>query len=317
MTAPADRPFVVGVDIAKDAVEVAFGADGPTRSVPNRADDLAALVLEIKAVNPQVVVMEATGGYHLELAALLGGAGVPLHIVNPAQARSFARAVGLRAKTDRVDARLLARMGADLRLAPVALPSEDVRRLDALVTRRRQLIAMRVAEENRLSVSPAALRKGIQKHVAWLAAEVADVDGLIARFIDDRPEWKLKDELLQSIPGIGPVVSRTLLSGLPELGTLNRKQVGALVGLAPFARDSGKWSGRRFVTGGRIEVRNKLYMAAMAVTKGRSSLAAMYRRLVAAGKNKKAALIAVARKLATLANAVLQHQRRYDPAYAR
>ena len=312
-----ESSLVVGVDIAKNAVEVAFGPDGPTRAVANRLDDLAALVVEIQQAGPRVVVMEATGGYHLELAGLLGSAGVPLHIVNPAQARSFARAVGLRAKTDRVDARLLARMGGDLRLAPAALPSEDVRRLDALVTRRRQLIGMRVAEQNRLGVSPAALRNGIQKHVAWLDAEVADLEGLIERFIDDRPEWKLKDDLLQSIPGIGPVVSRTLLSGLPELGTFNRKQVGALVGLAPFARDSGQWSGRRFVTGGRLEVRNKLYMAAMTVTRGRSVLAAMYRRLVAAGKRKKTALVAVARKLATLANAVLSSGRRYDPAYAR
>jgi transposase len=306
----------VGIDVGKENVQVAFGTDGPCRPVANTPAELERLAAELVAASPKLVLMEATGGYHMELAAALGAAGVPMRIVNPWQAKSFAQARGKGAKTDPVDARQLARMGEAMKLEPVALPSQDVRTLDAMVTRRRQLVDMRTAEQNRLPSTAASLKDGVQKHVEWLAARIREIDADVASFIDQRPEWKVKDELLRSLPGVGKVVSQTLLSGLPELGTLNRKEVAALVGLAPFARDSGKWSGPRFVTGGRVDVRNKLYMASLAAVRKPGVLQQMYMRLVLVGKKKKVALIAVARKLVTMANAVLRDGRPYHPSYA-
>jgi len=299
-------PCFVGIDVAKDTFEVALNPDGPTRQIVNQEASIAAFANELRSLQPALIVLEASGGYHLELALALGAAGLPVVVLNPRQARDYAKAIGQLAKTDRIDARLLSRFGRDVKPEPTTLPDEATRHLDALVTRRQQLVAMRVAEQNRLPLAPHAIRGQLHNHIEWLEQQSADLEADIERFIEENHLFKAKAELLLSIKGVGPVTAYTLITGLPELGQLSRKQIAALVGLAPFARDSGQWSGARFVTGGRAHVRCVLYMAAQSACRFNPHLAALYLRLLEAGKKKKVALIAVARKLLTIANAIVR-----------
>lgn len=298
-------PFV-GVDVSRDHLDVALRPGQPFR-LPNDTAGQAALVARLAPLSPALVVMEATGGLEVPALAALAAAGVPVAAVNPRQARDFARATGRLAKTDRIDAEGLAHFAEAIRPGPRPLPGPEQRALDALVTRRRQLVEMRVMEANRLSAcADAAVRAAIERHLAWLDAEVGDADRLLGEAIRNSPAWREKDDLLRSIPGIGPQASRTLLAAVPELGTITGAKASALVGLAPYADDSGQRRGARHVRGGRAEVRRALYLAALSARRFCAPLKDFADRLAEAGKKAKVVLVAVARKLLVIANAILK-----------
>lgn len=306
-------PVTVGVDVSKAHLDVA-ARPGDHFRLPNTPTGAAALADRLAPLSPALVVLEATGGYEAEAVAALLAAGVRVAVVNPRQVRQFAAGIGQRAKTDPIDARVLAHFAAVVAPALVAPPDPDRAELAALLDRRRQLLGMRVAEGNRLRPTlPAAVRTGIEAHVRWLDERVAEVDRAVATAVRRCPEWRAKDRLLRSIKGVGPVVSRTLLADLPELGTLSPGKLSALAGLAPFAAESGRWRGERHIRGGRKEVRRALYMGALAAARVPGPLRDFAVRLKAKGKASKVALIAVARKLLVIANAVLRDARPWDP----
>ncbi|MFQ5961905.1 MAG: IS110 family transposase [Candidatus Methylomirabilales bacterium] len=298
----------VGIDVSKAQLDLAVRPSGPAHSVPNDETGIAALVTHVQAVHPTLIVLEATGGWELPVVRALVDAGLPAIVVNPRQVRDFAKATGQLAKTDRLDALVLARFAESVRPALRPLPDTATQELRALLARRRQLLEMRTAEKNRLSTAPPRVRKGIQAHIAWLDRQLGGVDEDLSTAIRQSPVWREHEDLLRSVPGIGPVMSRTLLADLPELGTLNRKQIAALVGVAPLNRDSGTLHGRRTVWGGRATVRATLYMATVAATKWNPVIRAFYRRLRAVGKKPKVALVACMRKLITILNVILKHR---------
>jgi transposase len=300
---------VVGIDVAKMALDVAVRPRREQRELRNDAEGIAELVAWLQVVHPEVIVLEATGGYEAPVVAALGLAGLPVAVVNPRQVRDFARASGQLAKTDRLDAQVLAHFAAALHPAPRPLPDAQAQELAALVERRRQLVAMRTAEQARLGVTRVArVRIHIQAHLAWLETEVADLDADLQRLVRASPLWRAQDDLLQSVPGIGPIIALSLLADLPELGRLSHAQIAALVGVAPLNRDSGTWRGRRSVWGGRAAVRAALYMGTLRATRCNPAIAAFYQRLVQAGKPKKLALVACMHKLLTILNAMVKHQ---------
>ena len=271
------------------------------------------VVRRARALHPARLVLEASGGYEQAVDAALVAAGLPAVVVNPRQVRDFARSRNILAKTDRLDAWVLARFAAEVQPPLRARPDAATRDLHSLVTRRRQLLAMRVAEQQRRHhVAPAA-RASRDAHLAWLTEHLADLEAQIAAAVQAAPALRARAAWLQSIPGIGPVACHTLLAELPELGTLNRHEIAALVGVAPFNRDSGTWRGRRTVWGGRASVRAALYMAALAASRANPSLRAFYQRLLAAGKPKLVALTACMRKLLVLCNALCKQQALWDP----
>ncbi|MFW6193716.1 MAG: IS110 family transposase, partial [Gemmatimonadota bacterium] len=264
----SSSPCFVGVDVAKDHLDVALRPADDAWSVDNDAAGHKALTRRLQPADPELVVLEATGGYEAPVAAALSTAGLPVAVVNPRQVRDFARATGQLAKTDRIDARTLALFAERVRPEPRPLPDPVGEEPRALVARRRQLLEMLGTEQNRLRhPSPASVQKGLQKHVRWLKRQLDDVDDDLQRVVRNSPLWRARDDLLQSVPGIGPVTSRTLLAELPELGRLNRREIAALVGVAPLNRDSGRWRGRRFVWGGRAAVRKTLHMAALTASR--------------------------------------------------
>jgi transposase len=304
-----DASLAVGLDVSKSEITV---ATYPTRTpwtsatTPTAIDQLIARLVELR---PDVVVVEATGGYERALVAAAVAAGLPIAIVNPRQVRAFAKAVGRLAKTDAIDAALLALFGARVRPAPRPLPDEATQALAALLARRRQLQEMLVAERQRLEkATTTPVRRDLQQHIRWLERRVDDVDTDIDQAIQRSPVWRVKDDLLQSVPGIGPTVARTLLAELPELGRLDRRAIAALVGVAPFNRDSGRWRGPRSIRGGRASLRASLYMGALVAARHNPVLRAYYRRLKEAGKPGKVALVAVMRKLLTILNAMMKQQ---------
>jgi transposase len=300
---------VVGIDVAKAALDVAVRPQGEERHLANDAAGIAEIVGWLRALNPDVIVVEATGGYEAPLVAELGGASLPVAVVNPRQVRDFARATGRLAKTDRLDAQTLAHFGQAVRPTPRPLPDEAAQALAALVERRRQVVAMRTAEENRLGATRVALvRARIQAHLAWLEADLGEIDEDLRQRLRASPLWREQDDLLQSVPGIGPIVSLTLLAELPELGRLSHGQIAALVGVAPLNRDSGTLRGRRAVWGGRAAVRTVLYMGTLRATRCNPAIQPFYERLLAAGKAKKVALVACMHKLLTILNAMVKHQ---------
>ncbi len=300
---------VVGIDVAKMALDVAVRPRREQRELRNDAEGIAELVAWLQVVHPEVIVLEATGGYEAPVVAALGLAGLPVAVVNPRQVRDFARASGQLAKTDRLDAQVLAHFAAALHPAPRPLPDAQAQELAALVERRRQLVAMRTAEQARLGVTRVArVRIHIQAHLAWLEGEVADLDADLQRLVRASPLWRAQDDLLQSVPGIGPIIALSLLADLPELGRLSPAQIAALVGVAPLNRASGTWRGRRSVWGGRAAVRAALYMGTLRATRCNPAIAAFYQRLVQAGKPKKLALVACMHKLLTILNAMVKHQ---------
>ena len=303
-------PGFVGIDVSKDHLDVHVRPAGTAERFANDPEGVAALTARVGAAAPALVVLEATGGLEYPAAAALSAAGVPVAVVNPRQARDFARATGRLAKTDAIDAAALAHFAEAVRPEPRPLPDADARVLRELLDRRRQLLGMRTAETNRLgAVTTERVRRAIAAHVRWLDKQLRGVDADLTRAIEASPVWRVNDDLLQSIPGIGPVVSWALLAGLPELGTLSREEVAALAGVAPLNRDSGRWAGRRCVAGGRSGVRAALYMAALSARRFNPALKGFADRLAAKGKAAKVVLVAVARKLLVFANAVLRDQK--------
>lgn len=307
-------PRVVGIDVSKDHVDVHIRPEATAFRSGTDPTALAALVTRLLEARPERIVLEATGGYEAPLVAALAAAGLPVVVVNPRQARRFAEATGRLAKTDALDAAALAHFAEAIRPDVRPLPDEATAALAALVARRRQLIDMRTAELNRLGLAPAGLARGIREHVAWLDRQLSRLDADLAAAIQASPVWRAKDDLLRGVPGIGPVVSRTLLGELPELGHLSRKRIAALAGVAPVARDSGRRSGARAIAGGRSGVRSGLYMAILSAVRYNPLIRAFYRRLRAAGKAVKVAQVAAMRKLLTILNAMIRDNRRWDPA---
>jgi transposase len=307
----------IGVDVAKKKLDVFVRPAAESWTSSNDENGIVECVQKLQERKPQLVVLEATGGWEMPLAAALAIASVPVAIVNPRQVRSFARALNLFAKTDAIDAELLAHFAEVVNPEPRAVNEPATEKLSELVTRRRQVIAMTVAEKNRLG---AARSENIRQRISYLLHvlkdELKSIDDEMKDEIQRSPIWREKDELLQSVPGVGPTVSRTLLAELPELGQLNRKQVAALVGLAPFNRDSGTLQGRRTIWGGRSQVRTALYMAVVAALRCNTVLKRFYRSLRDAGKPAKVALTACMRKLIVVLNALLRDGVRWSPEVA-
>jgi transposase len=298
----------VGIDVAKDRLDVAQRPGTEAWGVTNDERGIADLVARLRALRPALVVLEATGGIELPVVGALAAARLPVVVVNPRQTREFARATGRLAKTDAIDAQVLAQFAEAVRPALRPLPDAATHQLSSLVARRRQVIVMLTAEKNRLRTAAPAVRDHINEHILWLERSLSDLDSELGQVIHSSDIWRAQDNLLQSAPGVGPVLSTTLLAELPELGSLNRKEIAALVGVAPLNRDSGTLRGRRTVWGGRSQVRTALYMAALAATRFNPVIRAFYERLQTAGKPKKVALTACMRKLLTILNAMMRHQ---------
>ncbi len=298
----------VGIDVAKATLEVATNEGPASWTVPNTAPGIAAALDRLAGVPPTLVVVEATGGYETAVVAALAIRAWPVAVVNPRHVRDFAKALGILAKTDAIDAAVLVRFAAQIQPTPRALADEAQAELQALVTRRRQLVDMRTAEVNRLETARPSVRPNLQHHITWLNQCLKDTDREIRALIEQSPLWRTRDRLLQSVPGIGPHTSARLLASLPELGVLSHRELAALVGVAPLNRDSGAWQGPRTTWGGRAAVRGALYMAAVVAIRYNPPLQTFYRRLRAAGKAPKLALVAVMRKLLTILNAMLKTQ---------
>jgi transposase len=308
----------VGIDVAKAHLDVAVrprggggGGGGPSEQWVLAHDEtsIAALCERLHALRPApvLVVLEATGGREAPVAAALAAAGLPVAVVNPRQVRAFAQAIGQLAKTDALDAALLARFAEAVQPAPRPLPDAAVQEFAALLARRRQLIGMQTAERQRLDTALPAVRPHIARHLAWLAQELADLDRTLRERVQASPVWRAREDLLRSVPGIGPATAFALLADLPELGTLDRKRIAALVGVAPLNRDSGTLRGTRGVWGGRARVRSALYMAALVATRYNPVIRGFSERWCAEGKAKKLALVACMHKLLTILNAIVRH----------
>jgi transposase len=309
-------PCFVGIDIAKATLEVVVRPNDEHRAFPHDEAGLAHLVAYLQPLAPTLIVLEATGGYETDVAAALGLAQLPVAVVNPRQVRDFAKALGRLAKTDTIDAAVLALFAE--RIQPVAhsLPSEAQQDLTALLTRRRQLLEMLHAEQNRLALTRPALRPQLRAHIRWLEKRLADVDQDLQTRIQSSPLWRVTDHLLRTTPGIGPATTQLLIAALPELGTLSRQRIASLVGVAPFNCDSGQHRGVRMIWGGRAAVRHGLYMPTLVAVRYNPVLKAFYQRLLDAGKPKKVALIAAMRKLLTILNAMLKAQQPWQPVNA-
>ena len=303
----------IGIDICKARLDVADDATSLPWSVANNDAGIASLVERLHALHPTLIVMEATGGLETLLYAALTTAGLPAVVMNPRQVRDFAKALGTLAKTDALDARILARFGAAIQ--PAVRPMKDAmtQELTALVTRRRQLLAMQTAEKTRLQQAAKWIRKDIKAHIASLEKRLQTIEGHIAEIIKQTPGWKEKDSLLRSVPGVGTVLSMNLLSSLTELGTLNRREIATLVGVAPLNRDSGNVRGKRMVWGGRAQVRAALYMAALSASRFNPVIKPFYQRLIEQGKQPKVALTACMRKLLVILNTMVKTQTAWSP----
>lgn len=308
----------IGIDVSKRTLDLATRTSGEHWQVANNDDGIAASVKRLKELSPTLIVMEATGGLEIRLAAALGAAGLPVAVVNPRQVRDFAKATNQLAKTDALDAQVMAHFAEAVRIEPRAMLDEDARKLDQLLTRRRQIVEMIVAEQNRrASCTEPSLRREIDDHITFLKVQLGGIDKGLEDGIRKSPAWREREDLLRGVPGVGRVLATTLLVDLPELGKLNRKQVAALVGVAPFNADSGTLRGKRRCWGGRPHVRTALYMATLTATRFNPVIRAFYQRLLAAGKPKKAALVASMHKLLLILNAILKRQRgwlQFNPA---
>jgi transposase len=304
----AESPFV-GIDVSKEHLDVASSDHSQVRTVPNNATGISTLTAQFQSLQPILIVVESTGGYEAPLVAECFTAGLPIARVNPGRVREFAKSLGQLAKTDHLDAQLLVRFAQAIRPPIVQLPAVEAQAFAALVARRRQLIEMLTAEQNRLGTAPLNVQPRIQKHLAWLQAELDGLSQDIQDEMDHDEQWRSQSDLLRSVPGIGPITAITLIAELPELGHLNRKQIAALVGIAPLNRDSGRKHGKRRTQGGRSQVRSVLYMATLTATRFNPVIKIFYQHLLATGKEKKVALVACMRKLLTILNAILkQHQ---------
>lgn len=306
----------VGIDVSKATLDVAVGQAGKIWSVKNNAKGIEALVVRLGELTPSLVVLESTGGYELAAAKAQYMAGLPVAVVNPGRVREFAKSIGQLAKTDQIDARLLAQFAERVKPAPSRLPDAAEQYLTSLVRRRRQLLEARTAEINRRDSTHPALQAQLEEHIAWLTTKIEALNQQIDACIDQSPGWSRKDEVLQSTPGVGAVVSRTLLAEVPELGRLNRKQIAALIGVAPMNRDSGSKRGKRRIRGGRPAVRSALYMATLSAIRHNPVIRAFYQHLLEKGKEKMVAVVACMRKLIVILNAMARDQRPWSPTMA-
>jgi transposase len=303
-------PISVGIDVSKTTFVVAVAPTAERWTTDTTPAAIDALVTRLQALAPTIIVLEATGGYERGVVAACAAAGLSVAVVNPRQVRAFAQALGHTAKTDDIDADVLALFGARVQPPPRPIADAATQALAALVVRRRQLVEMLTMERQRLAQAPPTGRvtRDLRNHIRWLERRVSDVDDEIGTAIQASPLWRVNEDLLRSVPGIGPITARTLLAELPELGSLDRRAVAALVGVAPFNCDSGQQRGQRHIWGGRAAVRATLYMAALSATRHNPTLAAFYRRLRDAGKPAKVALVASMRKLITILNAIVKQQ---------
>lgn len=302
----------VGIDVSKDRLDVAF-SEGMECHFGNDAAGHCQLRELLLPRQPRLIVMEATGGLERSAAAELAAAGLALRIVNARQVRDFAKASGRFAKTDQLDAQLLVKFAQAMKLEPREVPNEQLQGLQALIARRRQLVEMLVMEKNRLRTAHKEVKRSLKKNIEWFEQQLKHADQDLGSALRDCGVWREKVELLESVPGIARVTALTLLASLPELGTLNRREISALAGVAPFNRDSGGWSGRRCVYGGRAPVRGALYMATLVGVRYNAVLKVFYERLRAAGKPAKVALIACMRKLLTIINSMIRHRQHWNP----
>jgi len=296
----------VGIDVSKARLDVAVGEKGAQWSERNDADGIALLVKQLVEIQPELVVIESTGGLERPALVELVRVGLAIALVNPKRVREFARAIGLSAKTDKLDARLLARFARDVKPGRTVLPTEDEQQLSALLARRKQLLDMLTAEQNRLGTAPPVLKELILEHIAWLKEHIQAIDKEIDDFNRQDPQRQQKQDLMQTVKGVGRVTASTLLADLPELGQLNKKRIAALVGVAPFNNDSGHWRGKRRIKGGRASVRQVLYMAAVAAARSNPAIRTFYQSLLQRGKEKKVALVACMHKLLTILNAMIR-----------
>lgn len=304
-----------GIDVSKDWLDVHVRPSGESFRINRDAQGLAMLLERLRGQPLAVIAVEATGGFETIVAAALGGAGLPVVVVNPAQVRHYAQAINRRAKTDPIDAEVIARFAEAVKPELRALPSQAAQDLAELIARRRQIIEMAVAERQRLKrLTVKALIKSTARVIALLEKELALIDRDIATAVRGTPAWRDREDLLASVPGIGPTIARTLIAEMPELGTMDRRSVAALAGLAPFTRTSGKWRGKSFIQAGRASVRSALFMASLVATRHNPILKTFYQRLLAAGKPKMVAIIAVARKLLTILNAILRDKKPWQTA---
>lgn len=307
----------VGIDVSKDTLDVWIEPDGQALSVAYDDEGIGQVCQRLIEAAPTLIVMEATGGLETRLASELAAKGLKVAVVNPRQVRDFARATGQLAKTDRVDAAVLAAFARAIRPRVRPLKDADTRALDDRVTRRRQLIAMRVQESLRLGTAASKpLQKSLNAHIAWLDKRIAEIDTDLTRCLRASEVWRTKDDLLRGIPGVGAVTTLTLLAKCPELGTLNRREIAALSGVAPLANDSGKHRGKRFIWGGRADVRAVLYMATVTAIRCNSVLKAFAERLKQAGKPAKVVIVACMRKLLTIMNAMVKNNAQWNPKIA-
>lgn len=306
----------IGIDVSKDRLDIAVHESGESLSCQNTQAAIETLLGQLRAMQPELIVLEATGGYERLCAAMLAAAGLAVSVVNPRQVREFARASGILAKTDRLDARVLAHFGAAIQPEPRALPDAQQQLLDELMLRRRQIVANLVAEKNRLGMAQGAkVKKSLRQAVTFYERQLDELDREVGEHIERSPLWRAREDLLRSFKGVGPVSSRTLIGDLPELGRLDRKRIAALVGVAPMARDSGKHKGGRTIYGGRGQVRAVLYMVAVTAIRSNAPIRAFYQRLRAAGKPAKVALVACMRKILIILNAMVRTQTRWNEKF--
>ncbi len=308
-----ENKVYVGIDVSKDKVDVALRPGEETWTVTQDEASLEELVMTIKDIKPELVVLEATGGYETRVAAMIAVAGIPVSVVNPRQVRDFAKSTGKLAKTDRLDAQAIAHFAEAIKPEVRYLADEESREIAAMMSRRRQLVEMMVAEKNRLHTCHPNLTAEIKEHLEWMEQRLKALEEEIQKRIQKTDIWHKKDDLLRTVPGIGKVVSSTLLAELPELGKVNRKKIAALVGVAPLNRDSGKYKGRRGVWGGRAAVRSALYMATLSAIRFNPVIKTYYEKLLERGKLKSVALTACMHKLLTIINTMIAQSKPWSP----
>lgn len=316
MTIPTNETQYIGIDVSKVHLDIAVRPTNECWQENNDTQGISNLVEKLTGLRPTLIVLEATGGYEMPGACALAAAKLPVAVVNPRQARDFAKSLGRLAKTDKIDALMLARFGESVRPEPRDMPDEQAIQLQALLVRRRQLIEMLVAEKNRMHTTHRTVRLHLQQHIDWLQKELDEIDRDLHDQLRQSPVWREKEDLLRSVPGVGPVTTITLLAELPELGQLNRKQIAALVGVAPFNCDSGKMRGQRAIWGGRACVRNTLYMATLSASRFNPIIRAHFQHLINQGKPAKVALVACMRKLLTILNAMIHAMKAWQPRLA-
>ena len=306
----------VGIDVSKDWLDIVVFPSGETWRTKNEEEAIRDLVKKLELLRPERIVLEATGGYEQLVAAQIYLAQLPLCRVNPRRVRYFARSLGQVAKTDKLDAKVLALFGERLKPVLTHLSNENEQVLSALIARREQLTAILVAERNRLDMAPKQLRASLNEHISWLQTQLKKLEREIDHFVNTTPDFKEKDELMREVQGVGKKTAAKLIADVPELGYCDRKQIAALIGTAPFSRDSGNKSGQRSISGGRPDVRSVLYMATLTATRCNPVIREFYQRLLKTGKLKKVALVACMRKLLTILNAIIRDRSHWNPAFA-